>query len=83
MEQLRKKIYNVLETDRSTVVSKVYDILMLLLIVASILPLAFRSTYPIFEVMDKIAVTAFIIDYLMRWTKRYSPSYRFIRRSGR
>ena len=67
MEHLREKIYNILETDRSTVVSKVYDILMLFLIVASILPLAFRSTYPAFEVLDKIAVTAFIIDYLMRW----------------
>ena len=40
---------------------------MLFLIVASILPLAFRNSYPIFEIFDKVAVTAFILDYVMRW----------------
>lgn len=77
MEHFRKKIYTIIEADGNTIASKVYDIIMLLLIVASILPLAFRNTYPIFEVLDKIAVTTFIIDYLMRWlTADYRMSER-------
>lgn len=63
----RKKIFDIIEQAHGSVISKVYDWFMLLMIVISIGPLALRENYPIFEIMDKIAVTAFIIDYLLRW----------------
>ena len=37
------------------------------MIVVSIGPLAFREEYPLFNILDKIAVTIFIIDYILRW----------------
>ena len=67
MESFRKKLFDILETDGATRLSKLYDIFMLVIIVISIFPLAFRYSCPAFEVMDKVAVTIFIIDYLMRW----------------
>ena len=63
----RKKIFEIVEQAHGSVTSKVYDWFMLVMIVISIGPLTIREDYPIFEVFDKIAVTAFIIDYFLRW----------------
>ena len=67
MESFRKKLFDILETDGATKLSKLYDFFMLGVIIISIFPLAFRYSCPAFEVMDKVAVTIFIIDYVMRW----------------
>lgn len=40
---------------------------MLVMIIASIVPLMFIEDYPIFKVIEIITVTAFIIDYFLRW----------------
>ena len=37
------------------------------MIIASIVPLMFIEDYPIFKVIEIITVTAFIIDYILRW----------------
>ena len=59
---MRKRIFEIIEValpgDR---VSKIYDIFMLLCIVASIVPLCFRESNAAFEWIDKITVTVFII----------------------
>lgn len=39
---------------------------MLIMIIASIVPLMFLIDYPIFTVIDILTVIAFIIDYLLR-----------------
>lgn len=63
----RKKIYNVIECNRLSVYSRIYDWFMLVIILISIVPLAFRQNHIVFEVFDKISVSVFIVDYLLRW----------------
>lgn len=67
MKQFREKVFNILETDGDSRLSKVYDFFMLIIIIMSILPLFFRCSRPLFVILDKVSVTIFIIDYLMRW----------------
>ena len=64
---MRQKIYNIIRTDQNTTVNDAYDWVMLFCIVISIIPLAFREQYVLFEWFDKVSVTAFIIDYMLRW----------------
>ncbi len=65
---LRRKIYEVIEVagkgDRD---SLIYDRFMLVCIAASILPLCFKETNAVFLWMDRITVSIFIVDYLLRW----------------
>lgn len=65
LEPLRKKIYQMLESD--TLLGICYDRFMLVCIVASIVPLCFKEAFPIFLWLDRITVTIFIVDYLFRW----------------
>lgn len=44
-----------------------YDIFMMIVIIISIVPLAFKSENLAFLVVDKVTVVIFIIDYLLRW----------------
>lgn len=64
---MRKRIYEIIEVaegeDKS---SQVYDILMIISIVLSIVPLAFKESNVCFLAIDKITVCIFIIDYLLR-----------------
>ena len=65
---MRKRIYTIIEQSKGNDrVSLVYDIVMLVAIVASIIPLTFVQEYPIFKVIEIITVTLFIIDYVLRW----------------
>lgn len=65
---LRQKIYNLINRDRKGMwASRLYDWYMLVMIVASIIPLMFIENYPIFSVIEVITVVAFIIDYILRW----------------
>ena len=48
--------------------SRIYDWYMLVMIFASIVPLMFIETYPIFRIIETVTVIAFIIDYLLRWS---------------
>ena len=63
----RKRLFEIIESAKeSDRVSNVYDIFMMITIVASIIPLAFKQEFPAFEIIDKFAVVIFIIDYLLR-----------------
>ncbi len=65
---IQQKIYNIINRDRKGMwYSRVYDWYMLVMIIASIVPLMFIEDYPIFKVIEIVTVTAFIIDYLLRW----------------
>ena len=44
-----------------------YDIFMMIAIITSIVPLAFKTENIVFVVIDKVTVVIFIIDYLLRW----------------
>ena len=68
MEQSwRRKIYHLIDPDEHSLSNKIYDGTMLVCIVASLIPLAFREQTPLFVLMDLISVSFFIVDYLFRW----------------
>ena len=65
---MRKRIFKIIEKSESgDKLSSVYDVVMMIMIVLSLLPLAFKEEHRIFHVMDKLTVTVFIVDYLLRW----------------
>lgn len=65
---MRKRIYEIIEQAKEgDRVSYVYDCLMLVAIVASIIPLMFIQEYPAFKVIEVITVSFFILDYILRW----------------
>ncbi len=63
-----EKMYEIIEPsdDKSSKLSSFYDIIMLICIVASMIPLAIKSDSIILNVIDKITVVVFIIDYIFR-----------------
>lgn len=63
----RKKLFDVIEVDDGTnKLSSVYDVFMMITIIVSIIPLAFKSTNTVFNLIDKVTVSIFIFDYLLR-----------------
>lgn len=64
---MRKRLFEIIESAKeSDRVSNIYDIFMMITIVVSIIPLAFKEELSAFLLIDKIAVVIFIIDYLLR-----------------
>lgn len=63
----RKKIFNVVETRITSGKDDMYDWAMLVFIVMSLIPLAFREQTALLIWLDKISVSVFIIDYILRW----------------
>lgn len=65
---MRKRIFEVIELSKEDdVLSKVYDIFMMIVIILSTIPLAFKTPFPFFIHIERITVIIFIIDYLFRW----------------
>lgn len=65
---IKEKIYDLINRDRKGMwASRVYDWFMLLMIMASIVPLMFVENYPVFRIIEIVTVIAFIIDYALRW----------------
>ena len=65
MNNWRKNIFDIVETESNAFVSRLYDWLMLVLIVISLIPLAFREQTTLFEWFDKVSVSFFILDYVI------------------
>ncbi|MEA5058364.1 MAG: ion transporter [Anaerotignum propionicum] len=67
-DMLRWRIYDVIESSTpDTKVSWLYNKLMFILILVSIIPLFFKGSNSIFLVIEKITVAAFTLDYILRW----------------
>ena len=65
---IRQKIYDVVELNEvNSLASRLYNQFMLILVVLSMLPLAFKENYPIFDITDTVVVSIFIIDYILNW----------------
>ena len=63
----RKKLFDIIEVaEEQNSLSGFYDIFMMITIIVSIFPLAFKSNNSVFIVIDKVTVVIFIIDYLLR-----------------
>lgn len=63
-ERLYKTVEESIEESRA---SKIYAIFMMIVIFTSLTPLAFKEEYKVLNIIDKIAVIIFIVDYLIRW----------------
>lgn len=65
---IRERIFEIIEVaQEGDRLSDLYDSFMLLTIIISIIPLAFKQSYQFFEVTDSITVVIFMIDYILRW----------------
>ncbi len=64
---MRKKLFSIIESAKNdSKLSNVYDFIMMVTIVVSVVPLAFKETNTIFQWIDYITVTIFILDYFLR-----------------
>ncbi len=63
-----KKLYGIIEPADENVSkwSSVYDVVMLICIVASMIPLAIKAEHTVLTIIDKVTVTVFIVDYVLR-----------------
>ena len=75
----RKRIYEIIEkSEGHDTLSAVYDYSMIVVIIVSLIPLAFKEDTPLFFVADKVTVAIFIIDYILRWM---TADYKFEKKS--
>lgn len=64
----RKRIFETIEKpDGNNRLSPLYNLLMIVVIILSLIPLAFKDYRPFFRIIDRTAVIVFIADYLLRW----------------
>ena len=77
MKDWRERLYIMLErSEGRSRVSRVYDAVMMLVIIISILPLMFTTDHRVFQITELVTVSVFIIDYLLRWI---TADYKFKR----
>lgn len=72
---MRKRIFEIIEASKDgDVLSSVYDSIILVTVIVSLVPLAFKDQTAVFTVIDKVSAAIFIIDYLLRWS---TADYKF------
>ena len=75
----RKRIFEIIEkSDGHDTLSAIYDYSMIVVIIISLISLAFKQDTPLFFVADKVTVAIFIIDYILRWM---TADYKFEKKS--
>lgn len=64
---MRKRIYTIIEiSEGEDRLSQIYDALMFIAIIISIIPLAFKESNSTFVLIDQITACIFVIDYVLR-----------------
>lgn len=64
---MRKKIFEMIEpSNREGLLGRFYDFIMIAAIIASVVPLAFKTSYLGFEIVEYVCVGIFVIDYVLR-----------------
>lgn len=64
---MRKRLFQIIEVgEENDKLSRVYDFFMMATIIISIIPLCSHEDALIFNIIDKITVVIFIVDYIMR-----------------
>lgn len=64
----REKIYKILDGDtENNKLGVIYNYIMMATIVISLIPLGFKSNNLAFTIIDKITVSIFIVDYIVRF----------------
>ena len=65
---MRKKIYNIIEYgEEGGVLGIIYNVVMIITITVSIIPLVLARFHPAFIYIEMITVSIFIVDYILRW----------------
>lgn len=65
---MRSKIYALIrEDDTNNLYSDIYDIVMIVAIIMSLIPLAFKDSYPMFNLIEKVCIFIFLTDYFLRF----------------
>lgn len=65
---MRKRIFEIIEVaSGGDIASKIYDVFMMVAIVVSLVPLAFKNEYVALDILDEVCAGIFIIDYLLRF----------------
>ena len=66
---MRKRIYQMIEiAEEKDTLSSIYDIFMMVVIIASLIPLTIKEGSDILNLIDYITVAIFIVDYVLRLT---------------
>ena len=66
--EIRKRIFDIIQRDiGKSRGSRIYDVVMMVLIIASIVPMTFTTYHPVFRIVELVSVSVFIIDYILRW----------------
>lgn len=64
---MRKKIYDIInETDENNKLSKLYDVVMLIVILVSLIPLVFKEENAVLKTVEYVCTGIFILDYILR-----------------
>ena len=64
---MRKRIYEIIEVnDHGDVLSRIYDVVMIIVIILSLLPIALKSYAGVIGVIDKVTSSIFVVDYILR-----------------
>lgn len=65
---MRKRVYSIIEHgEYGDKVSIAYDVLMLIAVIVSIVPLMFVDDHLVFHYVEIITVSLFVFDYILRW----------------
>ena len=80
---MRKRIFEIIErAEGNDVASKVYDIIMLIIIFVSLVPLTIKTQTSLLVIIDYVCAYIFIVDYILRWLPadyKISKKFSFIR----
>lgn len=64
---MRKRLYEIIEVSKDNdTISHMYDVFMMVTIAVSLIPLFYKETTTMLNYIDKITVTVFIVDYVLR-----------------
>ncbi|MBO4214327.1 MAG: ion transporter [Lachnospiraceae bacterium] len=64
---MRKQIYKIIEVaEENDKLSRIYDLIMMLVIIISLIPIAAKSTEGFYGILDITTAAVFIIDYVLR-----------------
>ncbi|MCR5033951.1 MAG: ion transporter [Clostridia bacterium] len=65
---MREKLFRLIEPGaEQSMYGKIYDVTMIIVICLSLVPLLFKEQTAVLIWLDRITVSVFILDYLLRW----------------
>ena len=64
---MREKIYDIIKhAHHKNKAGEIYDHVIMVVIIISLIPLAFKEKNTLFYIIEYFSLTAFIVDYLLR-----------------